>query len=73
MEHIEKLNKLAQSDETYCLWENCYRESAEAFEKFANAQPEEVKNLLWSYAEAGRLMYQRKVILACEHMEFPKK
>ena len=42
------------------------------FYGFSNAQPEDVKNFLWGYADAGRMMQQRKVNLACEYMEFEK-
>ena len=73
MERMKKLDSLAQSDKIYRLWEKCYLESAASFAEFADSQPEEVKNLLWTYAEAGRLMQQRKCILACEHMEFAEK
>lgn len=76
MEDLEKYRKLtaiAEADNVYQLWERCYRESVEAFTRYADSQPEEIKNLLWTYAESGRLMQQRKVNLACEHMEFLKK
>ncbi len=72
MNSLEKLHELARSDEIYRLWEQCYMDSADAFAEFADRQSEDVKNLLWMYAESGRLMYQRKVNLACEHMEFKK-
>ena len=73
MENTKKLDEIAQSDEIYLLWERCYQESARAFAEFADSQPEAVKNILWTYAESGRLMYQRKVNLACEHMAFKKR
>lgn len=64
---------LAQEDKTYILWKKSYESSAEKFEAFANAQPEKISNFLWCYAEAGRLMQQRKVNLACEYMSFMEK
>jgi len=65
-----RLEAIAQQDAAYQLWKRCYAETFAQFEKFANAQPDETRNYLWGYAEAGRLMYQRMVNLACCHMVF---
>ena len=70
MERLQKLDAIAQTDKIYCLWEKCYQESAAAFAEYANNQPEDIRNMLWTYAESGRLMYQRKAALACTYMEF---
>ena len=68
--NYNQLEQLAAQDNIYCLWKKSYQESAEAFAEFADRQPEEIRNILWTYAESGRLMQQRKVNLACEYMEF---
>ena len=73
LEKERQLEHLAQEDTTYNMWKKCYTEYSAQFEAFANAQPEEIANFLWGYAESGRLMQQRKVNIACENMEFPKK
>ena len=69
-EKERKLEGLAQKDKIYLMWKNCYEESAEKFHAFANGQPEDIRNFLYEFAESGRLMQQRKVNLACEHMVF---
>lgn len=69
MDQLQKLDAIAKTDKIYCLWEKCYQESADAFAAFADSQPEEIRNILWTYAEAGRLMYQRKAVLACEYIK----
>ena len=43
-----------------------------AFEVFASKQSEEIQDILWGYAAGGRMMNQRLLNLACEHMIFPK-
>ena len=70
-ERQKKLDQLAQKDESFCLWKKCYLQCAKEFETFANSQPEYIRNILWGYAESGRIMYQRMVNLACEKMVFP--
>lgn len=67
-----KLESIASEDTVYSLWRKNYEEYAPQFAAFANAQPEDIRNVLWGYAESGRLMQQRKVNLACEHMDFIK-
>lgn len=72
MEKERQLEALAQQDEIYNLWKEAWEFCGPAFMAFANAQPEDVKNFLWGYADAGPMMQQRKVNLACEYMEFEK-
>ena len=72
-ERQQRLLNLAETDSVYQLWSRCYAESQSDFEKFANAQPEYIRNFLWGYAEAGRLIYQRLTNLACMHMVFPEE
>ena len=70
-ERQKKLDQLAQKDESFCLWKKCYLQCEKEFEIFANSQPEYIRNILWGYAESGRIMNQRMVNLACEKMIFP--
>ncbi len=72
-ERQQKLLKLAENDSIYQLWSLSYAESQAAFEEFANAQPEHIRNFLWGYAESGRLIYQRMINLACKYMVFPEE
>lgn len=66
-----RLEQLAEQDASYQVWKQAYTEAEAAFEAYANAQPEAIRNVLYGYAEAGRLMNQRLVNLACTHMSFP--
>lgn len=66
----KKLKMIAQEDPIFLLWENAWTACSQAFADFANAQPDEIKNVLWGYADAGRMMQQRKVNLACTYMRF---
>lgn len=72
-ERERHLQAIAENDQVYNLWRHYWENYAQEFAAFANAQPENIKNFLWGYADAGRLMQQRKVNLACENMEFIKK
>lgn len=65
-----QLTALATQDEIYLMWKHSFADCAEAFQAFANAQPAEIRSILWGYAECGRLMQQRLVNLACKHMDF---
>ena len=66
------LNQIADADEVYNIWRKSREEFAEWFEAYADTQPEEIRNMLWGYAGAGEMMWQRKCNLACEHMVFGK-
>lgn len=77
-EKQERLMKIAQSDPSYLLWNKTYEDAKAQFEAYANAQPQEIQDILWGYAAGGRMMNQRLLNLACEHMDFldresPKK
>ena len=71
-EKEEKLERIAQEDESYLIWKKSFEECAKDFEVFAYQQPKEIQNILIGYAVAGRMMQQRKVNLACCYMEFPE-
>ena len=66
-----KLLELAQQDEIYLTWEKSFEDCQEAFIQFAANQPEEIRNMLFGYADCGRMAQQRLVNLACEYMIFP--
>ena len=67
----EKLYDLADKDMVYQVWANSFADCRDAFAAFASAQTEDVRNMLYGYADCGRMMQQRLVNLACEHMRFP--
>lgn len=64
------LLRIAEQDNAYVVWKKTYEECTKQFEDYAYAQPEEIRDILWGYAAGGRLMNQRLVNLACEHMAF---
>ena len=68
-----QLLELAQKDNVYQVWSQSYENCRESFYQFAVSQPEEIRNMLYGYADCGRMMMQRMVNLACEHMVFPKE
>jgi nucleoid-associated protein YejK len=70
-QRLRRLYILAQEDAVYQMWKHSYEEWVEDFEAFANAQPEEIRNFLYGYADNGRIMMQRMVNLACKYMKFP--
>lgn len=72
-EKWERLEQLAKQDEAYMVWKNSYNEFAGKFHRFIRWCPRKVRNYLCGYAECGRLMLQRMVNLACEHMEFTEE
>lgn len=70
-ENEERLTRIAEEDRIYTLWKHSFMECETAFREYVDAQPREVRQILWGYAEAGRMMQQRKVNLACSNMVFP--
>ena len=68
----DRLMEIAEDDLSYQCWYTSHREFAEAFQSFADRQPQEIRDILWGYAESGRLMNQRLVNLACIYMDFPE-
>ena len=70
IQRLRALDQLAAQDEIYDIWKRTHDSVSADFALFANSQPEEVRNFLWGYAESGRLMEQRKVLLACAYMDF---
>lgn len=70
-EKIKRLQQLAEQDEIYLTWKNSYTEATEKFTKIARWCPKNIRSILYSYADFGRVMNQRLVNLACKHMDFP--
>lgn len=72
-DRMRSLDEIAEADEIYTIWRKSREEFAVQFEAFANEQPENIRNILWGYAGAGEMMWQRKLNLACMHMDFMEK
>ena len=66
----EMLYALAEQDSSYKLWKKCFEDCVWSFCEFADNQPEEIRNILYGYADCGRMMMQRMINIACENMEF---
>ena len=73
IERLRQLQALAETDNIYQVWARSYEDCRESFTQFAATQPEEIRNMLYGYADCGRVAQQRLVNLACEHMVFPEK
>ena len=78
MEHLvsqrqNALMEIARKDLIYLTWQRSFEDFREAFEKFAADQPADIRNMLYGYADCGRMAQQRLVNLACEHMTFHDK
>lgn len=65
------LYRIAEEDSVYQMWRKSCEDITPAFDAFVGAQPQDVQMLLLGYMEAWRMMQQKLVSLACEHMEFP--
>ena len=68
--NLRRLNEISRRDSVYNGWKQSRDSSAAAFEAFANSQPEDIRNMLWSYADGTQMMLQRKVYIACKCMNF---
>lgn len=76
MDTFEKqaqIQVIAQKDFSYNAWCRIFEESEKSFQAFADSQPEAIRNILWSYAQGGRMMNQRLLNIACEYMAFPSE
>ena len=72
-QRLYQLLAIAETDNIYQVWARSHEDCRESFAKFAAAQPEEIRNMLYGYADCGRIAQQRLVNLACDHMIFPEK
>ena len=69
--NLSRVNALAAKDEDYRKMEQDWKKFEKEFEAYVDPLPKEVRNFLWGYAHMGILMGNRKLILACENMDFP--
>lgn len=72
MENMTKGNALAEIDADYCKMERDFKVFEKQFESYVDSLPKEMRNFLWGYAHMGILLGNRKLVLACENMEFPE-
>lgn len=73
MQRQKKLYQLAEADTIYQTWARSFEDCQTAFTQFANSQPENIRNMLYGYADCGRMAQQCLVNLACENMIFPEE
>ena len=76
MDTFEKqahIQNIAEDDFSYNAWYRIFIESEKAFTDYANRQSEDIRTILWSYTQSGRMMNQRLLNIACEHMMFPSE
>ena len=67
----QKLYDLAATDMIYQTWQRSFKDCQKSFFRFAASQPDEIRDMLYGYADCGRMAQQRLVNLACEYMQFP--
>ena len=70
MRNLARVNALAEADEDYCKMEKDFKDFEKRFEDYVDPLPKDVRNFLWGYAHMGILMGNRKVMIACENMNF---
>ena len=46
-----QLMAIAEEDKIYQTWQKSYEDCREAFVRFASTQPEEIRNMLYGYAD----------------------
>ena len=68
-----KIYKIAETDLSYQVCSKTFEECREAFTQFADSQPQEIRGILYGYADSGRMAQQRLLNLACENMRFPEE
>ena len=73
LERLFKINALTALDEDYCQMERDWKLFEKEFGAYVDPLPKEIRNFLWGYAHMGILMGNRKLMIACENMEFPEK
>ena len=55
-----KLEYLAENDSIYQVWYRSYLDSRDSFSAFANSQPDEIRNMLYAYAEGGQNVHAKE-------------
>ena len=67
---ISRINTIAASDDDYRKMERDWKQFERDFEAYVDPLPKDIRNFLWGYAHMGIMMGNRKLILACENMDF---
>lgn len=67
----DRIYKIAETDLSYQVWSHTFEECRDAFTQFADSQPQEIRSILYGYADSGRMAQQRLLNLSCENMHFP--
>ena len=73
LKKVERLERLTEHDEIYCVWKNSYDAVKREFEFFAANQSEKTYRMLWACIGSLEMMVQRKTVIVCEHMEFMRE
>lgn len=69
-ERGKQLWALAEQDDIFLIWKDGYETCERPFREFAESCPEEIRKILYGYAERGQMMCQRVVNIACKYMDF---
>ena len=48
-----KIYKIAETDLSYQVWSKTFEECRDAFTQFADSQPQEIRSILYGYADSG--------------------
>lgn len=64
------LKDIANQDISYQTWSKTMSSSETEFERYADNQPQEIRNMLWAYAGSAKMLHQRLMNLACLNMRF---
>ena len=70
LDRLTKINALAAVDDDYGKIERDWKQFEKEFEAYVDPLSKEIRNFLWGYAHLGILMGNRKLMIACENMEF---
>ena len=70
LDRLTKINALAAVDDDYGKMERDWKQFEKEFEAYVDPLPKEIRNFLWGYAHLGIRMGNRKLMIACENMEF---
>ncbi len=70
-EREKRLVEIAEKDISYQTWLKTMTASEAEFERYADNQPQEIRNMLWAYAGSAKMIHQRLMNLVCENMRFP--
>ena len=60
--------ELAEQDDIYMFWKTTLEMCEKPFKEYVETCPEEIRGILYGYADSGRMMCQRVVNLAFEYL-----